>query len=73
MVGSLAFAGVYAAATVAFVPGSLLTLGAGFIYARILGQLVGVIVSSVVVLVAATVGSVIAFLVARFVLRNAVC
>jgi uncharacterized membrane protein YdjX (TVP38/TMEM64 family) len=31
-IGPLAFIGLYIAATVAFIPGSVLTLGAGFVF-----------------------------------------
>lgn len=54
----------YALATVAFVPGSLLTLAAGAIF----GLLLGVIY----VFIAAVLGSAAAFLVARYVARDAI-
>jgi uncharacterized membrane protein YdjX (TVP38/TMEM64 family) len=62
--GPLAFIAGYALATVAFVPGSLLTLAAGAIFG--LGR------GTAIVLVAATLGSTLAFLVARYVARGAV-
>jgi uncharacterized membrane protein YdjX (TVP38/TMEM64 family) len=62
--GPAVFIAGYAAAVVAFVPGSLLTLGAGAIF----GLLDGVIY----VFVAATIGSGLAFLVARYVARSAI-
>lgn len=37
-VAPIAFTAVYAAATVAFVPGSVLTLGSGFVFAQAYGQ-----------------------------------
>jgi uncharacterized membrane protein YdjX (TVP38/TMEM64 family) len=33
--GALAFTGMYAVCTVAFLPGSVLTLGAGFVFAQV--------------------------------------
>ncbi|RMF21896.1 MAG: TVP38/TMEM64 family protein [Deltaproteobacteria bacterium] len=54
----------YAIATVAFVPGSLLTLAAGAIF--------GLLEGTVYVLIAATLGAAGAFLVARYVARSAV-
>jgi uncharacterized membrane protein YdjX (TVP38/TMEM64 family) len=70
--GAFVFMMVYVVATVAFVPGSLLTLGAGFTFAAALGQGVGVAVATLVVVVGATVGSLSAFLIARYVLRGTV-
>ena len=54
----------YAAATVAFVPGSVLTLAAGAIFG--LGS------GTVYVFIAATLGSALAFLVSRYVARDAI-
>jgi uncharacterized membrane protein YdjX (TVP38/TMEM64 family) len=62
--GPAVFIAGYAAAVVAFVPGSLLTLGAGAIF----GLRDGVIY----VFVAAAIGSGLAFLVARYVARSAI-
>ena len=62
--GPAVFIAGYAAAVVAFVPGSLLTLGAGAIF----GLRDGVFY----VFVAATIGSGLAFLVARYVARSAI-
>lgn len=61
-VGVLAFIALYAVATVAFIPGSLLTLGAGFVY--------GVVQGSVYVFIGASLGAVLAFLVGRYLARN---
>jgi len=62
--GPMAFALAYAAAVVAFVPASLLTLGAGAIF--------GVVQGVVYVFFAASVGAGLSFLVARYVARTAV-
>lgn len=62
--GVVAFVIGYAVATVAFVPGSLLTLGAGAIF--------GLAQGTALVLVAATLGASAAFLVSRYVARGAV-
>lgn len=61
-IGPLAFIGLYIVATVAFLPGSLLTLGAGFVF----GWLPG----AVYVLVGATLGATAAFLVGRYLARG---
>ena len=60
--GPVAFVAGYALATVAFVPGSLLTLAAGAIFG--LGK------GTALVLVAATLGASAAFLVSRYVARG---
>lgn len=62
--GPLAFVVAYAAAVVAFVPASLLTLAAGAIF--------GVVQGVLYVFVAATIGAGLSFLVARYVARAAV-
>jgi uncharacterized membrane protein YdjX (TVP38/TMEM64 family) len=63
-VGPLVFGAVYAAAVVAFVPGSALTLAGGAIF--------GVGTGAVTVFLAAVVGSSVAFLIARYLARSAV-
>ncbi|WP_198805211.1 TVP38/TMEM64 family protein [Leptolyngbya sp. BL0902] len=60
--GVLAFVGLYALATVAFVPGSALTLGAGAVFGLVKGTLA--------VLVGATLGAILAFLVGRYLARG---
>jgi len=62
--GPFVFVLGYAAATVAFVPGSVLTLAAGAIF--------GLAKGTVYVLVAATLGSSAAFLIGRYLARGAV-
>ncbi len=62
--GPVVFIGGYAVATVAFVPGALMTLGAGAVF----GLLEGVLY----VLVGATVGSSLAFLISRHLARRAI-
>ncbi|MEZ0333781.1 MAG: TVP38/TMEM64 family protein [Gemmatimonadales bacterium] len=62
--GAIVFVAGYVLATVAFVPGSLLTLAAGAIFG--LGQ------GTVLVLVAATLGASASFLIARYLARDAV-
>jgi uncharacterized membrane protein YdjX (TVP38/TMEM64 family) len=62
--GPVVFVAGYALATVAFIPGSLLTLAAGAIF--------GLATGVALVFAGATVGSTLAFLVARYVARGAV-
>ena len=61
-VGGLAFVLIYILATVAFIPGSILTLGAGVVF--------GVVLGSLYVFVGATLGAIAAFLVGRYLARN---
>jgi uncharacterized membrane protein YdjX (TVP38/TMEM64 family) len=58
----VAFIGSYNLATILLIPGSLLTLGGGFIF--------GVVWGSVYVLIAATLGATFAFLIGRYLSRN---
>lgn len=60
--GVLIFGAVYIVATVLFVPGSILTLGAGFIY--------GVVWGSIYISIASTIGATLAFLVGRYLARD---
>jgi uncharacterized membrane protein YdjX (TVP38/TMEM64 family) len=62
--GSIVFVAGYALATVAFVPGSLLTLAAGAIFGLLKGTLL--------VFIAAVLGSTAAFLVSRYAARAAI-
>ncbi|MBE9004894.1 TVP38/TMEM64 family protein [Fortiea sp. LEGE XX443] len=61
-VGAIAFIGLYIIATVAFLPGSILTLGAGVVF--------GVVWGSLYVFVGATMGATSAFLVGRYLARG---
>ena len=60
--GPVIFVGIYVVATVLFLPGSILTLGAGVVF--------GVIEGSIVVSIAATLGATCAFLVGRYLARD---
>jgi uncharacterized membrane protein YdjX (TVP38/TMEM64 family) len=60
--GAIAFIAIYIVATVAFIPGLLLTLGAGLLF--------GVVWGSVYVFVASTAGAILAFWIGRYLLRN---
>ena len=62
MVAPIVFAALYIVATVAFLPGSVLTLGAGVVF--------GVVWGSLYVFVAATLGAIAAFLVGRYLARD---
>jgi uncharacterized membrane protein YdjX (TVP38/TMEM64 family) len=58
IVGIFAFTLVYFAATVLFIPGSILTLGSGFVFGTLMGLGPGVALASGVVLVGASSGAV---------------
>lgn len=62
--GPMVFVLAYAVATVAFVPGSVLTLAAGALF--------GLVEGTVVVFVGATLGAAAAFLVARYLARTSI-
>ena len=70
--GVFSFMGVYFVATVCFVPGSILTLGSGFVFGSAVGVGYGVLLASVAVFVGATLGSIAAFLLGRYLLRDCV-
>lgn len=61
-VGAIAFMIIYIVATVGFLPGSILTLGAGVVF--------GVIQGSIYVFIGATIGATCAFLVGRYFARG---
>jgi len=61
-IGGLVFIGVYIIATVALLPGSILTLGAGVLF--------GVVAGSCYVFVGATIGAVLAFWAGRYLVRG---
>uniref|UniRef100_A0A7S2Y1P9 VTT domain-containing protein n=1 Tax=Fibrocapsa japonica TaxID=94617 RepID=A0A7S2Y1P9_9STRA len=68
--GVFAFACVYMFCTVAFIPGSLLTLGAGLVFGRALGIGRGVALGSFAVILGASIGAIIAFILGRYVLQD---
>lgn len=61
-IGAIAFIVLYTIATVAFLPGSILTLGAGVVF--------GVVLGSIYVFIGATLGATAAFLVGRYLARG---
>jgi uncharacterized membrane protein YdjX (TVP38/TMEM64 family) len=60
--GPLVFVGIYALATVLFLPGSILTLGAGVVF--------GLVKGSVICSISSTLGATCAFLVGRYLARG---
>jgi uncharacterized membrane protein YdjX (TVP38/TMEM64 family) len=61
-IGALIFLGMYVLATVLFLPGSILTLGAGVVF--------GIVKGSIIVSISSTFGAVCAFLVGRYLARR---
>lgn len=70
--GIFLFVIVYFIATVFFIPGSLLTLGAGFVFASAFGLGFGVLLGTLVVGTGASLGALAAFLLGRYLLRDQV-
>ncbi len=71
VVGFFAFIAVYAIATVLFIPGSILTLGSGFIFGNAVGNLgLGMVIASGAVFIGASLGAVGSFLVGRYLVRE---
>jgi uncharacterized membrane protein YdjX (TVP38/TMEM64 family) len=69
--GSVLFIGIYAIATVTFVPGSILTIGAGFAFKFALVDLwKAVLVGTTVVIIGASIGDTGSFLLGRFFFRE---
>jgi len=63
---------VYFIATVFFIPGAVLTLGAGFVFSSAFGLGGGVVLGTISVFVGACLGSIAAFLIGRYLLRDQV-
>lgn len=61
-VGAIAYIALYIVATVAFLPGSIVTLGAGVVY--------GVVLGSIYVFIGASLGATAAFLIGRYLARD---
>ena len=59
-------------ATVLFIPGSILTLGAGFVFSMAFGLGGGVVLGTVSVFIGASLGAIIAFLLGRYLLQGQV-
>ncbi|MBI3122009.1 MAG: TVP38/TMEM64 family protein [candidate division NC10 bacterium] len=70
--GALGFTAIYATAAACGVPGTILTLAAGFVFGEAYGTVVGLTIASLTAFVGASIGACIAFLIARYVLHAVV-
>lgn len=70
--GAFAFILLYWIATIFMIPGSILTLGAAFVFAQVIGVYAGIFLAVFVVFIGASMGATSAFVLGRFVLREKV-
>lgn len=70
--GLFAFVAVYCVATVCFIPGSVLTLGAGFVFSMAFGLGAGVALGTLAVFLGASLGGIASFLLGRYLLQEQV-
>eukprot|EP00483_Globobulimina_turgida_P008503 UN08520 len=70
--GSAAFVSLYTCCTIILIPGSILTLGAGFVYVDILGTVIGVLFSTTIVWISASIGATLSFINGRYLARKCV-
>mmetsp|Transcript_36907 Transcript_36907/g.42942 ORF Transcript_36907/g.42942 Transcript_36907/m.42942 type:complete len:155 (-) Transcript_36907:648-1112(-) len=70
--GIFAFIGVFVISTVLFVPGSILTIGGGFIFVCAFGFSEGLIVGTIAVFTGGSAGAIISFLLGRYLMRDRV-
>lgn len=68
--GVFTFSAVYCVATVLWIPGSLLTLGAGYIFGRAFGIGLGIALGTLSVFIGASSGAIIAFLLGRYIFHD---
>ena len=70
--GIIAFTLFVFVATVAFIPGAILTIGAGFVFERVWGAGAGILVGTITIFVGASTGAIVSFLIGRYLLRDCV-
>lgn len=68
--GIFAFTTVFLLATILLIPGAILTLGAGYVFANAFGMYKGVLLGSISTFVGAVAGSLASFFLGRYLLRN---
>uniref|UniRef100_A0A7S3QIV3 VTT domain-containing protein n=1 Tax=Chaetoceros debilis TaxID=122233 RepID=A0A7S3QIV3_9STRA len=72
VIGVFAVIGVYTVATILFIPGFVLTVGSGFVFANVFGLGVGVLLASTAVFLGASFGAICAFFLGRYLLRDVI-
>ncbi|OEU19084.1 hypothetical protein FRACYDRAFT_268552, partial [Fragilariopsis cylindrus CCMP1102] len=71
--GVLAFVLVYVVCTIFFIPGSILTLGAGFVFSASTSSLwTGVLLGTIAVFIGASIGAILSFLLGRYLFRDSI-
>ncbi len=65
--GVFVFASVYCLATILWIPGSILTLGSGYIFGRAFGLSLGIALGTLSVFIGASCGAIFAFLISRYI------
>jgi uncharacterized membrane protein YdjX (TVP38/TMEM64 family) len=70
LVGSLLFIIIYITATLLFIPGSLLTIGAGIAFGAAFNATIGIVIGSLCVWIGANIGADLSFLVGKFLFRD---
>jgi uncharacterized membrane protein YdjX (TVP38/TMEM64 family) len=68
--GFFLFTVVYFVATILFIPGSILTLGAGFVFGNAFPLGVGILLGTVSVFLGASTGAIVSFYLGRYLLRD---
>merc|ERR1711865_59309 len=69
--GVVTFIGVYFICTICFIPGSILTLGAGFVFSASTSSLwTGVLLGTIAVFIGASLGAIASFLLGRYLFRD---
>eukprot|EP01084_Bolivina_argentea_P276530 471861_1 len=69
-IGSASFVLIYVFCTVVMIPGSILALGAGFVYVDILGTVFGVLFATLIVWISASIGATLSFINGRYLARK---
>jgi uncharacterized membrane protein YdjX (TVP38/TMEM64 family) len=72
ILGALSYILVYIAVTVLFVPGSIFSIGCGYVYSQTYGPVAGVCLGSLIVFIGASLGSIAAFLIGRYLFESLV-
>ena len=71
--GVLAFVLVYVVCTIFFIPGSILTLGAGFVFTASTSSLwTGVLLGTIATFIGASIGAILSFLLGRYLFRESI-